>query len=404
MLTIKRLSILFLVSAVLSACGQDTGPGTGSPGPSAIPVDVAQVVSERLTAWDKFTGRLESPQTVSLRPRVSGYIDFVAFEEGEWVEQGQTLFLIDNRAFKAEAERLEAQLAEAESRHALAVTNFERAKKLRHSNSVSEDELDARRAAVEQASAAVAQTQAALDVAKLNRGFARVEAPISGRISRASVTAGNFVSAGQTELTTIVSTDRLFAYFDIDEQTYLNATSGEAGIEGQPVAMRLANENRFMHLGQIDFVDNQVNPQTGTLSVRAVFDNTDGRLLPGLFAHLKLAGETRDNGILVAERAIGTDLNSKFVLVVTDDNTVAYRAVSLGDKIGNLRIIRSGLDSSDNVIVDGLQRVRPGALVAPNTVSMADEESLAALHQWQSQVEEVMQLALKSASDNTAGR
>jgi multidrug efflux system membrane fusion protein len=395
MKTFTRLLAVLSLTALVAACGGDEqDPSQSMQANAGVPVDVAAVVTQRLTEWDNFTGRLESPQIVALRPRVSGYIDFVAFKEGEYVEQGQTLFLIDNRTFKAEVARLTAQLEESKSRLELAEQNYKRAHKLRKTQAVSEEVLDARLAEKNQALASLNQTQAALEVARLNRGFARVEAPISGRISRANITEGNFVTAGQTELTRIVSTDRLYAYFDIDEQTYLNyvSSSNATSVNDKPVAMRLANESDYQHWGQIDFIDNQVNGSTGTLRVRAVFNNEEGRLIPGLFAHLKLAGSTDEQGILIKEKAIGTDLNNKYVLVVNEENKVEYRAVTLGDKVGSMRIIKSGLAASDTIVVDGLQRVRPGAPVSANEVPMGDQDALASLQDWQSQVDNVTEV------------
>jgi multidrug efflux system membrane fusion protein len=395
MKTFTRLLAVLSLTALVAACGGDEqDPSQSMQANAGVPVDVAAVVTQRLTEWDNFTGRLESPQIVALRPRVSGYIDFVAFKEGEYVEQGQTLFLIDNRTFKAEVARLTAQLEESKSRLELAEQNYKRAHKLRKTQAVSEEVLDARLAEKNQALASLNQTQAALEVARLNRGFARVEAPISGRISRANITEGNFVTAGQTELTRIVSTDRLYAYFDIDEQTYLNyvSSSNATSVNDKPVALRLANESDYQHWGQIDFIDNQVNGSTGTLRVRAVFNNKEGRLIPGLFAHLKLAGSTDEQGILIKEKAIGTDLNNKYVLVVNEENKVEYRAVTLGDKVGSMRIIKSGLAASDTIVVDGLQRVRPGAPVSANEVPMGDQDALASLQDWQSQVDNVTEV------------
>ncbi len=395
MKTFTRLLAVLSLTALVAACGGDEqDPSQSMQANAGVPVDVAAVVMQRLTEWDNFTGRLESPQIVALRPRVSGYIDFVAFKEGEYVEQGQTLFLIDNRTFKAEVARLTAQLEESKSRLEFAEQNYKRAYKLRKTQAVSEEVLDARLAEKNQALASLNQTQAALEVARLNRGFARVEAPISGRISRANITEGNFVTAGQTELTRIVSTDRLYAYFDIDEQTYLNyvSSSNATSVNDKPVALRLANESDYQHWGQIDFIDNQVNGSTGTLRVRAVFNNEEGRLIPGLFAHLKLAGSTDEQGILIKEKAIGTDLNNKYVLVVNEENKVEYRAVTLGDKVGSMRIIKSGLAASDTIVVDGLQRVRPGAPVSANEVPMGDQDALASLQDWQSQVDNVTEV------------
>ncbi|WP_218310040.1 efflux RND transporter periplasmic adaptor subunit [Alteromonas antoniana] len=398
-----RLSIIVWVVLLLTAC--DSQPAAApQQGAQAVPVDVAEVIAQPLTEWDSFTGRLEAPEHVELRPRVSGYIEFVAFDEGEWVEQGDTLFLIDNRAFKAEVDRLSAQLKQAKSQLSLTDHDYERVSRLRESQSVSEEVLDNRRSASEQASANVAAIEAALDLAKLNRGFARVEAPISGRVSRANITEGNYVTAGQTVLTRIVSTHPLYAYFDIDEQTYLRyADSCQDGnaVNAKPVAMRRANDEEYHFWGNIDFVDNQVNANTGTIRVRAVFDNTHGALLPGMFAHLKLAGQTREAGILIAEKAIGTDLNNKYVLVVNQDNVAEYRPVKLGDKMGTLRLIESGLNPSDSIVVDGLQRIRPGVNIAPTSVPMATEDSLSEIMAWQERVTSFDEVAQRSSTRAT---
>ncbi|WP_414828219.1 efflux RND transporter periplasmic adaptor subunit [Alteromonas sp. H39] len=398
-----RLSIIVWITLLLTACG---GQPTAAPqaGAQAVPVDVAEVIAQPLTEWDSFTGRLEAPEHVELRPRVSGYIEFVAFEEGEWVDQGDTLFLIDNRAFKAEVDRLSAQLKQAKSQLKLAEHDHERVSRLRESQSVSEEILDNRRSAAEQASANVAAIEAALDLAKLNRGFARVEAPISGRVSRANITEGNYVTAGQTVLTRIVSTQPLYAYFDIDEQTYLNyadSRQGGAAVDAKPVAMRRANDEDYRFWGNINFVDNQVNANTGTIRVRAVFDNSDETLLPGMFAHLKLAGQTREAGILISEKAIGTDLNNKYVLVVNQDNVAEYRPVKLGDKMGTLRLIESGLNPSDTIVVDGLQRIRPGVNVAPTAVPMAIEDSLSEIMAWQERVTSFDEVAQRNSARAT---
>ncbi|QPG06310.1 efflux RND transporter periplasmic adaptor subunit [Salinimonas marina] len=405
---IKRLSFLIIALSLVAACTDDKAAEQQSAAaPAGVPVDVAPVVAQRITEWDSFTGRLEAPQQVSLRPRVSGYIDFVAFEEGEYVEQGDTLFLIDNRQFKAEVQRLEAQLQSARSQLRLARQDKSRAEGLRESQSISKEVLDTRISGVEQAQAQVAQTQAALELARLNRGFARVEAPIAGRVSRANITQGNYVTAGQTVLTSIVSSEKLYAYFDIDETTWLNyqqAQQRSDAVAAQPVAMRLANEDDYRHWGRINFVDNQVNSSTGTLRVRAVFANENKDLMPGLFAHLKLAGGKAENGILVAEKAIGTDLNNKYVMVVNQDNKVEYRAVKMGDKVGgSLRIIKSGLKADDIIVVNGLQRIRPGATVAPNTVSMADEQTLEQLQAWQQRVDNASGIARRRSNVTVGG-
>ena len=391
--SVRQMAMVSLVASFLFACSGESGNQAAAPqGMPAPQVEVAKVISQRITEWDAFTGRLESPQTVSLRPRVSGYIDMVAFEEGSEVEQGQTLFLIDNRPYKEEVNRLEAQLTQVESQLSLAKTDFQRVLELSKTRAVSQEEVDNRRSAVQQAQAAVQATRASLALAKLNRGYTRVEAPISGRVSRALITAGNYVSAGETVLTTIVSTDKLYAYFDVDENSYLHykdlEKSGQMDSDDEhPVAMKLVNDSDYDFWGQLDFVDNQINPTTGTIRVRAVFDNTDGYLVPGMFAQLKVASSPTYEGILIDEKAIGTDLNNKYVYVIDDNNTVAYRPVKIGDKIGNMRLINGGLEAGDTILINGLQRVRPGVTVDPQIIEMASKDQLANIEAWQARLD-----------------
>lgn len=389
--------IITLLAVILGACSDKPSSNQSNDAVAqGVSVEVAEVVSQRITEWDSFTGRLESPQTVSLRPRVSGYIEAAVFEEGELVNKGDTLFLIDSREFNAQVDRLTAQLDEAKSRLKLAKQDFNRAKELFKSKSISKELLETRGAEVDQANAYVAQSKASLELAQLNKTFTRVEAPISGRVSRALITQGNYVSAGQTVMTSIVSTEQVYAYFDIDEATWLNYQKEHLDnnqSSALPVAMRLANEQGYQHWGKLDFVDNQVNTQTGTLRVRAVFNNQDGALLPGLFAHLKLAGGNTEQGILIAEKAIGTDLNNKYVLTVDEQNKVQYRAITLGDKVDELRVIKQGLKSGERIVVNGLQRVRPGALITPELINMAKQSTLNELQAWQQKVDNQNRLA-----------
>ncbi|WP_338363485.1 efflux RND transporter periplasmic adaptor subunit [uncultured Pseudoalteromonas sp.] len=389
--------IIALLAVILGACSDKPSSNqSNDAAEQGVSVEVAEVVSQRITEWDSFTGRLESPQTVSLRPRVSGYIEAAVFEEGELVNKGDTLFLIDSREFNAQVDRLTAQLDEAKSRLKLAKQDFNRAKELFKSKSISKELLETRGAEVDQANAYVAQSKASLELAQLNKTFTRVEAPISGRVSRALITQGNYVSAGQTVMTSIVSTEQVYAYFDIDEATWLNYQKEHLDnnqSSALPVAMRLANEQGYQHWGKLDFVDNQVNTQTGTLRVRAVFNNQDGALLPGLFAHLKLAGGNTEQGILIAEKAIGTDLNNKYVLTVDEQNKVQYRAITLGDKVDELRVIKQGLKSGERIVVNGLQRVRPGALITPELINMAKQSTLNELQAWQQKVDNQNRLA-----------
>jgi multidrug efflux system membrane fusion protein len=349
----------------------------------AVEVTVAQVISERLTEWDEFTGRIQAPQTVELRPRVSGYIDFVAFEEGSMVKAGDALFAIDNRQFKAEVKRLTADLANANSQFTLAEREYQRANNLVAKKAISKELLDNRLASKQQTQAHVQSVRAALELAKLNLGYTHVTAPIGGRVSNAKITKGNYVTAGQSILTSIVSTKEVYAYFDADEHTYLKyAQLAKQGSRASsrntrnPVYMGLASDHDFPYAGVIDFVDNKVDPSTGTIRGRAVFDNKDGSLIPGLFARIKLAGSGSYEGILIDDKAIGTDLNNKYVLVLNQDNAVEYRAVTLGEKLNGLRIIKHGLTAGEKIVVNGLQRVRSGDDVSPIEADMSSQETL----------------------------
>lgn len=392
LLTITRTAMLAGALAILTACAsEDTAP----PMHTAPTVSVAPVIHQQLTEWDEFTGRLQAPESVELRPRVSGYIVKVAFEEGSLVKTGEPLFQIDDRPFKAEVARLQAELESARSQQRLAESEYNRVKRLSVKKAVSEDTLDNRLAQMQQAEATVHSVTAALQLAKLNLEYTSVTAPIDGRVSNASVTQGNYVSAGQSLLTSIVSTDKVYAYFDADEQTYLKyarlAREGSrpsARDASQPVFMALANDNGYPHEGVIDFVDNRVDPRTGTIRGRAVFDNRDNLFIPGLFARIKLVGSASYQGILVDDKAIGTDLNSKFVLVVDEANVAQYRSVELGEKVAGLRIIKSGLQPNDMIVVNGLQRVRPGSPVTPEMVEMAPLSTLAKLHKMQRRVDQ----------------
>jgi len=376
-----RYPLAILAVMVMSACGKTPEQAAAMP-PSHV--SVAKVLEQPVNEWDEFTGRLEAPETVQIRPRVSGQIDQVAFTEGALVKKGDLLFQIDPRPFQAEVRRLEAQLQQTKAAASRSDNEAQRGERLRQSNAISAELADSRTTAAQEARAAVAGIQAQLDLAKLNLSFTRVTSPISGRVSRAEITAGNLVTADVTALTSVVSTDKVYAYFDADERVYLKYT--ELAREGRrgattPVYLGLSNENGNPHLGQMNFVDNQVNPATGTIRGRAVFDNSKGEFTPGLYARLKLVGSGTYSAVLINDEAVGTDLGKKFVLVMDADNKSSYRAVELGPKIEGLRIVRSGLTKDDTIIVKGLQRVRPGSPVAPETIPMASKETLAALAQ-----------------------
>lgn len=398
-----RIPLALAAVLVLSACGkaQDTAQSMAAP-----KVSVAEVIEQPINEWDEFTGRLEAPESVELRPRVSGYIDKVTFREGALVKKGDLLFQIDPRPFQAEVHRLEAQLQQAKANQVRTANEASRGDRLRATNAISAELADARSAAATEARAQVAATQAELDNARLNLSFTQITAPIDGRVSRADVTAGNLVNTGETLLTTLVSTDKVYAYFDADERVYLKymklARSGGPNARGSsPVYLGLTGEDGFPHLGQLDFLDNQVNPQTGTIRGRAVFDNKEGLYTPGLYARLKLVGSGTYPAALIKDEAVGTDLGKKFVLVVGADSKVAYRSIELGPKLEGLRIVRSGLVKGDRIVVNGLQRVRPGAQVDAQGVPMASPDTLAALA---SQLQAVEAANPQKVADQSPGK
>ncbi len=403
-----RYPLALAAILVLSACGKAQDSAAQHP---AAKVSVAEVIQQPINEWDEFTGRLEAPESVEVRPRVSGYIDRVAFREGSLVQKGDLLFQIDPRSFEAEVKRLQAQLQQARASQTRTVSEAQRGERLRQSNAISAELADARASAAAEAQAAVAGIQAELDNAKLNLSFTRVTAPIDGRVSRAEITEGNLVNAGQSKLTSLVSTDKVYAYFDADERVFLKYVelarqSGGQTRDASPVYLGLSSEDGNPHLGQLDFLDNQVNPQTGTIRGRAVFDNRDGRFTPGLYARLKLVGSGKYDATLIQDAAVGTDLGKKFVLVLDKDNAVQYRAIELGPKLEGLRIVRNGLAKGEKIVVNGLQRAFPGSTVDPQAVPMADEQTLAALASQRQAVDAsaAPRVAEKTAKPATAPR
>ena len=379
--SIWRFPLAIAAVLLLGACGKHEA---ARPPLAAPKVSVAEVIEQPVNDWDELTGRLEAPESVEVRPRVSGYIDRVAFAEGRLVRKGDLLFQIDPRPFEAEVKRLQAQLQQARANQTRAVSEAQRGERLRQSNAISAELADARNSAAAEAQAAVAALQAGLEKAQLDLGFTRVTAPIDGRVSRAEVTAGNLVNAGQSLLTSVVSTDRVYAYFDADERVFLKyleqaRQAGGDARAGNPVYLGLSSEDGHPHQGRLDFLDNQVNPRTGTIRGRAVFDNAAGQFTPGLYARLKLVGGRSYPATLIKDEAVGTDLGKKFALILDEHNAVQYRAIELGPKLEGLRIVRSGLARGERIVVNGLQRATPGATVDPQAVPMADEQTLAQL-------------------------
>jgi len=368
---------LLLGAASLTACTHVETAG-GSP---ALPqVTAAAAVSRLVTEWDEFTGRLEPVQSVGVKPRVSGLISTVSFAEGSIVRQGQVLFELDDRPFMAQAQRLRAELAQARAAADRTSSERQRADRLQADNAMSLEERERRAGAAAEATAHVDAVAAALRAAELDLEFTKVVSPITGRVSRALVTRGNLVSGGQGEatlLTTVVSVDPIYASFDADEQTFLRygervRQHGPSASPDLPIQMALADEQDFPHKGTLQFLDNQLDSSTGTINGRAVFRNPDRRLTPGLFVRLRLPGTLSYTGVLVEDRAVGTDLDRRFVLVVGGDKKIESRTVALGPVVDGLRVVRKGLSPGEIVVVNGLQRVRPGMQAEARVVTMGE--------------------------------
>jgi RND family efflux transporter MFP subunit len=359
-------------SLFLAACG-----GAAPPPPPPPEVTVAAAAAREITDWDEFSGRFEAVEAVEVRPRVSGYVQRVAFTEGSDVRRGQVLFEIDPRPYAAELERALAELERQRTRRGLAGSEVARAERLLAVQAISREEFDTRTSARTQGDAEVRAAQAAVTAARLNLEWTRVRAPIDGRVGRAEITEGNLVqAAGGAPLTTVVSKSPIYVYFEGDEQAYLKVAG--LGRSGGTVFVGLANEEGFPHEAKLDFVDNRLDPASGTIRARAVLDNPGGRFTPGLYARVRLAGSSRYTATLVRDAAIGTDQDRKFVLVLKPDGTVEYRAVELGHLVDGLRVVRSGLKPGERIVVNGLQRVRPGGKVAAKEEPMVADAALAA--------------------------
>jgi RND family efflux transporter MFP subunit len=351
--------------------------------PAAPPpqVDVARPLVREVVDWDDYTARIDAVDRVEVRARVSGYLESVHFTDGEIVEQGDLLFVIDPRPYRAAVERAEAELRGAAARLDLAEREAQRAQLLLGHGVLSQEDADTRATALRDAAAAREAAQASLRQARLELEFTQVRAPIRGRIGRDLVTLGNLISGGSpdsTLLTTIVSLDPIHAYFDADERAVLRyerlAQRGDRPSSRDapnPVLLGLADEDGFPHRGQMDFVDNQLDPRTGTMRARAVFTNPDATLLPGMFARVRLPGSGRYQALLVPDEAIGTDQGERFVLVVDAEQRAQERSVETGPQALGLRVVRNGLAPDDRVIVRGLSVVRAGDAVAPHPVEIA---------------------------------
>ena len=329
-------------------------------------VTVAEVEERKIAEWDEFIGRFDAVESVEIRARVSGTIERVAFQEGKEVRKGDLLFRIDPRPYQADLARAEAELAQARSTAVLAKSSLERSKALIAAEATTREDLESRTAGAERTSAAVSAARAAVTSARLNLAWTEVRSPIRGRVGRAEITVGNLVQAGASRLTSVVSLDPIYVYFDADERSYLKlvAHRGLAGNPRTPIVMGMADEDgTFPHHGYLDFIDNQLDPRTGTVRARALFANKDQRFAPGVFARLKVLGSNEYLAPVVNDRAVGTDHDKKFVLVLKDDNTVEYRPVELGRLVDGYRVVKGGLKAHEKIVVNGLQRLRPGAKV-----------------------------------------
>lgn len=378
----SALGVMFL-SVLLVGCDNSVAQNAAPPAPA---VSAADVVVKSISQWDSFNGRIEAVESVQLRPRVSGYIDKVNYTDGQEVKKGEVLFTIDDRTYRAALEQAQANLARAKTQASLAQSEANRTDKLINTHLVSREEWEQRRSAAVQAQADIRAAQAAVDAAQLNLDFTRVTAPIDGRASRALITSGNLVTAGDTAsvLTTLVSQKTVYVYFDVDESTYLHyqnlARSGQGASSNHmalPVEIGLTGEEGYPHQGKVDFLDNQLTPSTGTIRMRALLDNAQRQFTPGLFARVRLPGSAEFKATLVDDKAVLTDQDRKYVYIVDKEGKAQRRDITPGRLADGLRIVRQGLNPGDKVIIDGLQKVfMPGMPVNAKTVAMTASTAL----------------------------
>jgi len=369
--------LLLAAAAMVAACGRPSAQQPAGP-PPAPPVSVAAAIEKDIVETDEFPGRIEAIESVEVRARVNGYIQSIHFRPGAEVKKGDLLFLIDPRPFEAQVASAESGLASTRAQLELARTELARNEQMLADRATSKREYDDAATRVRTFAAQVRAGEAALTTARLNLSYTRITAPVNGRVSKAEITVGNLVQGevpNSPVLTTVVSTNPVYASFEADEAAYLKYI-GKARGGALTVAIGLADEDGFPHSGRLEFVDNRVDRQSGTVRMRAVVDNKNGRFTPGLFARVRLGDTaTPRKAVLVADRAIGTDQSKRFVLVMNGDNKAQYREVKIGRVVGGLRVIDGGLKPGEVIVVNGLQRVRPGAPVTPQTVPMQAEES-----------------------------
>ena len=363
----------------LNGCDKPADPAAApKPEPSVV---VAQPLVQETTEWDEYTGRIEAVNAVEVRARVSGYLEKVNFLAGARVKKGDLLFVIDPKPFQAQLNFASAELERAVSKHELAKNDLARAENLLKAKAISSEEYDARNKGMREAAAAVNSAQANVYSARLNLEYSEIRAPISGRIGREMVTVGNLVNSGgeATLLTQIVSTDPVYVYVDADEQSVLKyrrqakSKGASADLKGTPLQLAVADESDFPHQGQIDYIAPREDASTGTVSIRGVFANGDELLSPGFFARVRLRGGAPYQATLLPDRAIGTDQSQRFVWVVKADNQLEYRQVSLGARIGQQRVVRDGVSADDWVVIEGVQKLKPGMSVKPERITLTDQ-------------------------------
>lgn len=370
--------LLFL----LVSCGKNEATHSISPSPHTFPpveVNVAEPLIKTVTEWDSYTGRIEAMESVEIRARVSGYLEQVYFKDGDTVKKGDVLFVIDPRPYQATLERIQAELEKAKTRLELAKNNLQRAELLWTSKAISEEDYDNRHETVREMEASVRSTEADKKSAHLNVEFTEIRAPITGRIENKRISAGSVVNADQTVLTTLISTDPVYVYVHANERAilkYRRAWSSQRHAITQgvhiPAELALLDEVGFLHRGYIDYIEPHLDANTGTLRVRGVFPNPDELLSPGLFATLRIPGGIPHEAVLIPERAVGTDQHQHFVWIAKGDSAIEYRSVTLGATFGQLREVTHGLQSNDLVVVEGIQKLRPGVKIHPTRQNIAD--------------------------------
>ncbi len=370
-LSLVALALVAAMSVGLSGCSSTAAPAA----PPPPDVSVAAVIEKPVRQWDDFTGRIAAVEMVELRARVSGYVQRVAYQEGQEVKKGDLLFVIDPRPYRAVLDRAQAELDRARAESRLAQAQDARAQSLIEAKAISREEFETRKAATAQGGAGVRAAEAAVAAAQLDLTFTEVRSPIDGRAGRAAITQGNLAQADATPLTTVVSQDPVYVNFESDEQAYLRylelARKGERSGSHNPVRVGLANETGYPHEGTVDFVDNQVDAATGTIRARAILRNPDRVFTPGLFARVQLEGSAEFQALLIDEKAVLTDQDRKYVYVLDAQNRAMRKDVVLGRTVEGLRVVQSGLQAQEKVIVHGVQKVFfPGMPVTPTLIEM----------------------------------